>query len=233
MTIHARPAKKHLPQKPLTLMLLLLGSLSALPASAQLPTSPAAPDSAAPAAPSAATAPPGAAQEGPNVAKPKQRGFQIPKIGVDAGVFLPASGKTRKRFGNSWADIGIGVGRPDRPSGTGRVSFDFSTEYKKSGGNHAFAAPIGVSYRRAFRADDLARDSTFIPYYGFSANLVVVDLRSVEDDVHSRFRLTEGGSLVLGTTIGASGFAEGKYTAVAKVQGFDLSGLKLTVGIRF
>ena len=163
----------------------------------------------------------------------KKRGFQVPKIGIDYDIFLPSSGKTRDRFGKSWGGIGIGIGRPDQPSGAGRISFDFSTEYKKSGDNHAFVAPIGVSYRRAFNADNLTRSSTFIPYYGISADLVVVDLHSVEDNVHSRFCLSEGGSVVLGTTIGASAFVEGKYTAIAKVQGFDLSGIRLAVGIRF
>jgi hypothetical protein len=162
-----------------------------------------------------------------------KHGFQIPKIGIDYDFFLPSSGKTRDRFGKSWGGIGIGIGRPDQPSGAGRISFDFSTEYKKSGDNHAFVAPIGVSYRRAFNPDDLTRSSTFIPYYGISADLVVVDLHSVEDNVHSRFRLSEGGSVLIGTTIGASGFVEGKYTAIAKVQGFDLSGIRLAVGIRF
>jgi hypothetical protein len=171
----------------------------------------------------------------PEEPKPTEnkRGFQIPKIGIDYDIFLPSSGKTRDRFGKSWGGIGIGVGRPDRPSSAGRISFDFSTEYKNSGDNHAFLAPIGVSYRRAFNPDDLTHSNTFIPYYGISADLVVVDLHSVEDDVHSRFRLSEGGSVLVGTTIGASGFVEGKYTAIAKVQGFDLSGIRLAVGIRF
>lgn len=79
----------------------------------------------------------------------------------------------------------------------------------------------------------MTSESTFIPYYGLSADLVAVDLRSPEDNVHSGFRLTEGGSALLGTTIGKSGFVEGKYTAIGKVKGFDLSGIKLAVGIRF
>ena len=168
----------------------------------------------------------------------KKHGFQIPKIGIDYDIFLPSSGKTRSRFGKSWGGIGFGIGRPDRPSGSGRISLDFSTQYQHSGDHHAFAAPIGISYRRAFNAGDLEKDAagvghTFIPYYGVSADLVVVDLRSPQDDVHSRFRLSEGGSVLIGTTIGASGFVEGKYTGIAKVQGFDLSGIKLSVGVRF
>lgn len=163
----------------------------------------------------------------------KHRGFEIPKIGVDLGLFIPSDGKTRSRFGKSWGNIGIGLGRPDTPSGTGRVGLDFSVISKSSGDHHAFVAPLGVYYRRAFNASDVQSGRSLIPYYGVSADLVVLDLRSPEDDVHSRFRLGYGGSAIIGTTIGASGFAEAKYQAIGKVKGFDLSGASFTIGVRF
>ena len=227
-----------------TLPLAALFTLALLPSAspptnAQAPNTPApnnpAPNNPAPAAPPATPAPPATGTVPADQKPPQQKkhGFQIPKIGIDLDSFMPSSGKTRSRFGKSWGGIGIGIGRPDRPSGTGRISFDFSSEYQHSGDHHAFAAPIGVSYRRAFDADDLTRDKTFIPYYGVSADLVAVDLRSPQDNVHSGFRLTEGGSVLVGTTIGGSGFAEGKYTAVGKVKGFGLSGIKLSIGVRF
>ena len=210
----------------LPLMLLFLEPLWAVSTSAQTP----APASAAPsAAPAAPTPPPDSSGKD----KPKKHGFRLPKIGVDYDTFLPSSGKTHSRFGSSWGGIGIGIGRPDQPSGKGRIAFDFSTQYRKSGDHHAFIAPIGVSYRRAFSPDAVKQKSTFTPYYGFTVNLVPVDLRSVEDNVHSGFRLTYGGSALVGTTIGASGFVEARYREVAKVKGFDLSGIKLSVGVRF
>lgn len=212
-----------------TLFTLALLPSASPPTSAQASNNPA-PNNPAPAAPPASMPASPADQKPP---QQKKHGFQIPKIGIDLDSFMPSSGKTRSRFGKSWGGIGIGIGRPDRPSGTGRISFEFSSEYQHSGDHHAFAAPIGVSYRRAFNADDLTRDKTFIPYYGISADLVAVDLRSPQDNVHSGFRLTEGGSVLVGTTIGGSGFAEGKYTAIGKVKGFDLSGIKLSIGVRF
>lgn len=229
MTVRVQLTKRHLP-----LILLLLGPPFAAPASAQAPTpAPAAPGAPAPIDPNASPETPAPTPESGGKDKSKKHSFQIPKLGVDFDIFMPSSGKTRSRFGKSWGGLGIGIGRPDRPSGTGRVSFDFSSQYQKSGDHHAFVAPVGISYRRAFNADDLTRDSTFIPYYGVSADLVAVDLRSVEDNVHSGLRFTAGGSALVGTTIGASGFAEAKYLAVGKVKGFDLSGLKFAIGIRF
>lgn len=251
MTVAIHCTKKHLP-----LLLLVLQPAFALSALAQAPApAPAAPSgmpaappdasaspmppapdasgSPAPIVPGAVTPPPIAPSPDAGTDKPKRRGFRVPKIGVDFDSFMPSSGKTRSRFGSSWGGIGFGIGRPSRPSGTGRVSFDFSTLYKKSGDHHAFAAPVGISYRRAFNANALTNGSPLIPYYGVSLNLVGVDLRSPEDNVHSGFRFTEGGSLLVGTTVGKSGFVEGKYAAVGKVKGFDLSGFKLTAGIRF
>ncbi len=170
----------------------------------------------------------------PKKAEPgKKHGFEIPKIGIDASIFAPSNGKTRSRFGKTWTIIGLALGRPDSPSAAGRFGADFDVTQNSSGNHHAFVAPLGIHYRRAFSADDVTRKRPLIPYYGVSADFVVLDLRSPEDNVHSRFRLGYGGSAVVGTTVGASGFAEAKYLAIGKVRGFDLSGASVTVGIRF
>ena len=228
MTVLIRFTETQFKKPYITLALLLLTPAFVSPASAQ-DAAPAAPDTAAPAAAASTAAPTDSTKTDP----PKKKGFQIPKIGIDVDTFMQTSGKTRSRFGSSVVGVGFGFGRPDRPSGAGRLSFDFSTQYKKTGDHHEFMAPIGISYRRAFSAEDLVRDHTFIPYYGVSADLVAVDLRSVEDNVHSGFHFTAGGSALVGTTVGKSGFAEAKYLAVGKVKGFDLSGIKLSVGVRF
>lgn len=178
--------------------------------------------------------PPPAPAEPLRKAKPdKKHRFEVPKIGIDASVFVPSSGKTRSRFGKTWTIIGPALGRPDSPSGGGRFGLDFDVTQNSSGNHHAFIAPLGVRYRRAFSADDVKRKRPLIPYYGGAADLVVLDLRSPEDNVHSRFRLGYGGSVVVGTTVGASGFAEAKYLALSRVRGFDLSGASVTVGVRF
>ena len=174
-----------------------------------------------------------ATPQAPAPKQEKKHGFEIPKLGIDLGLFVPSDGKTRRRFGKTWSNIGIGIGRPDTPSGTGRIGLDFGVTNKSSGDHHAFIGALGVYYRRAFSADDVTQGRTFIPYYGISADLAGVDLRSPEDNVHSGLRFTVGGSAVAGTTIGASGFAEIKYLAISQVKGFDLSGTSFTAGIRF
>ncbi len=178
--------------------------------------------------------PPSAPAQPPKKAKPdKKHGFEISKIGIDASLFVPSNGKTRRRFGKTWTIIGLALGRPDSPSAAGRFGADFDVTQNSSGNHHAFVAPLGIHYRRAFSADDVTRKRPLIPYYGGAVDFVVLDLRSPEDNVHSRFRLGYGGSAVVGTTVGASGFAEAKYLAIGRVRGFDLSGASVTVGVRF
>jgi hypothetical protein len=163
----------------------------------------------------------------------RKRGFQIPPIGVNVHAFMPSDSKTRNRFGNSWITVGPGIGKIDRPSAAGRLAFDFSMTSKESGDDHVFFAPIGISYRKAINPLGVTNDSPFIPYYGFSADLVAVDMHTKEENIDSGLRMTAGGSIVLGTTLGKSGFVEGKYIAMGKVQGYNLSGFNLTLGIRF
>ena len=169
----------------------------------------------------------------PPAERGKKHRTEVPKVGFDVSIFVPSDGKARGRFGGTWATIGIALGRPDRPSGAGRLEADFDVTQTSSRRHHAFIAPLGVRYRRAFRPGDVMSGRPLVPYYGAAADFVVLDLRSPEDDVHSRFRFGYGGSAVVGTTVGASGFVEAKYQAVGRVKGFDLSGASFTVGVRF
>jgi hypothetical protein len=197
--------------------------------------SPAAPQTAPSTRPTATSDPvlaPPATTEG-TARKTTSCRWEIPKVGIDTGLFLPSSGKTRSRFGGRWQDISIGIGSTDRPSVAGEFSFDFSTLYQRSGAYHLFLMPVGVDYRRAVNARDVAQNRTFMPFYGVSTNLDIVDIRSPKDNVHSRFRLSQGGSAIFGTTIGGSGFLEARYIGVAGVQGFDLSGVHLEGDVRF
>jgi hypothetical protein len=162
--------------------------------------------------------------------KPQRRRL---RFGVNVGTFFPSSGKTRNRFGSSWLNFGIGVGSVRRATSRGRFAVDFSL-FSRQGDddNRAFFAPIGVEYRRALLSRSTETDK-LIPYAGASANVVFADIRSDQDNVHSGFRTTVGGSIFVGTTVGESGFIQAKYLGIGKIKGFDLSGMSLTAGVRF
>lgn len=218
--------------KYLLLSVVLASSALALPVYAQTPSS----DQAAPSGATPSTAPPQAgtpSSPASNSAPPSKHGFQVPELGVNLGIFVPSDAKTRNRFGSVWTGVGLGIGKVVMPSGGGSFGLDIGLSGESSGSNYAYIAPVGVSYRRAFNAADVKSGQTFIPYFGFSADLVGVDLRSPQDNVHPNIQLTGGGSASIGTTIGKRGFVEARYTEIARVEGFDLSGLGLTAGIRF
>ena len=72
-----------------------------------------------------------------------------------------------------------------------------------------------------------------LPYFGFSADLAVGDLRDVGDDVHSGVRTGFSGTAFLGVNIGRGFYFETRYREVTQFKGFDLSGLNFTAGYRF
>jgi hypothetical protein len=152
----------------------------------------------------------------------RARRFRL-RVGPQVGVFLPTDSKTSDRFGDSWYSIGIGIGQivPALPGG--RLEFDMNILTKK----RALVIPLGLGYRRAFSGGSTR------PYVGVSANLVLADLRSPQDNVRSGMRAGGGGSVFIGTTLSDDGFIEARYLAASRVRGFDLSGLNLTAGARF
>ena len=151
------------------------------------------------------------------------------RFGPEVGVYLPTSSKARSQFGSSWVTLGLGLGDITRATAQGSFGFDLQILYQSRHGNHAFLAPVGVSYRRAFT--ETTGDT--IPYYGVTADINFADIRSGDYDVHSGIRTGFGGSALLGLSFGGSGYLEARYLAVSRIKGFDLSGLNLTAGYRF
>lgn len=150
------------------------------------------------------------------------------QIGPEIGVFLPTSGKTRDQFGSSWLSVGLGFGTINRVTPQGQITFDLQLLYQTRDNGHAFVAPVGVSYRKA-----VSQSGGNTVYVGVTGDLYLVDLRSLDCDVHSGLRTGFGGSVLTGVNLGESGYLEARYLAVSRVKGFDLSGLNLTAGYRF
>jgi len=150
------------------------------------------------------------------------------RIGPEVGLFLPTSAKTRDRFGSSWLSLGIGLGQVDQVTEKGQTSLDLNILYQSRNGNSALVAPIGVAYRIA-----LGQGGVNTPYAGISADLVLADLRSKQDNVNHGLQTGAGGSAFVGVNFGNSGFLEARYLAISSIKSFDLSGLNLSAGYRF
>jgi hypothetical protein len=155
-------------------------------------------------------------------------------IGINAGVFVPSSGKARNRFGNAWWSAGIGVGAIPKATGRGSFGLDLRTKYQSaSNDRHVFVGSLGAEYRRRFDPNDNAAQQQYIPYYGVSVDAIFTDISSPQDNVHSGINTTAGASVFVGTTIGQQEFLTLRYEAMPDVKGFNFSGLSLTAGVRF
>ena len=73
----------------------------------------------------------------------------------------------------------------------------------------------------------------FIPYVGISADLAIGEIRAAADGVHSGIRTGAVGSAFFGLNIGDNAFVEARYQQSTVIKSFDLSGVKLSAGIRF
>ena len=152
-------------------------------------------------------------------------------IGIDTSVFLPASSRTRDRFGSDWRSFGIGIGAVRRANEHGAWGLDFQAlSRSNSGDRHVFVGSLGAKYRRAFAP---IHHATFLPYWGVSLDAEFVDISSPEDNVGGGVEASPGGSLFIGTTIGTRESLELRYDALPDVKSFDLSGTSLALGIRF
>ena len=150
------------------------------------------------------------------------------RIGPEVGLFLPTSSKTSNRFGSSWLSLGIGLGQVDQVTEKGQTTFDLNILYQSKNGNSALVAPVGVAYRVA-----LGKSGINTPYAGVSADLVLADLKSKQDNVNHGLQTAAGGSAFIGIDFGTTGFLEARYLGITSMKGFDLSGLNLSAGYRF
>ncbi len=150
------------------------------------------------------------------------------RFGPQIGLYIPTDGRTRSRFGNSWSNIGFGIGNVSNIHQNRRLALDINFISNSNGDSRVFLAPIGLAY-----SVDLGKARSTTTYAGISANLVIASLRSDIDNLPSRTNAAAGASFFLGNRFGESGFIEARYNAFGKIRTFDLSGVNLRAGYRF
>jgi len=184
--------------------------------------------------------------------KPRQRNPFY--IGPDFGVYLPTSSKTRARFGSAWFDIGGSFGAISSYD-RGRFDLDLHLLGHSKGADSVLFGLLGLEYRHPLlvgwdeghskkapdsqtdeperRPNAVRRRPFLFPYCGISFDLMFANLQSVEENVDTRFRSGFGGAAFLGLNVGTRAYAEARYIKTSEIEGFDLSGLRLSVGYRF
>ncbi len=156
---------------------------------------------------------------------------KLPNIGVNVSAYFPTSSKTRRTFGSSWTSIGVGLG--SSLVSKARIYPDFNLFRQKDDGDRLFAVTAGARYLKPLgSAIDLANPPKFAPYVGLGVSAVYanVDAPSTNTD-DSGFGF--GGNVTLGTTLGRTFFAEGRYNLFSQAADFNLSGAQILVGARF
>ena len=199
----------------LFILLALMGGTGAFAQTPEPPASPAPPASAPP-----APTPPAPAE------RPSRRLF----IGPEVGFYFPSSGRAADAFGKNFFNIGLGVGKVAIPRRTGEFRPDISVIANSRKGSNVFIIPAGLSYQRSLAKTDT---SYLVPYYGATANLIGVQMRSEKYHLPTRFTLAGGASVFTGLDFGQRGFIEARYLLMNKVRGMNLSGLGLSLGYRF
>lgn len=177
--------------------------------------------SAPPPAPASPQSPP---QPPPSQANEPHR-IRI-QVGPQIGTYIPTSAKTRDRFGDAWLIVGVGLGSTSEVHPDHHFTLDLQAVSTSRSGAQAIVAPIGLSYAVSFGSGSRT-------FAGVSADAVIAYLRSDKDHLPSRTRFTGGGGLFVGERFSEHGYIEARYNAFAPVRGFDLSGVNLTLGLRF
>lgn len=145
------------------------------------------------------------------------------------GTYLPTSSKTKDRFGSSWPNIGfvMGMGVQDRIYDKLAIHIDGIT--RKSGDNHAYMFPLGVIYTTRSISP-----KPFSTWFGGSADVYIMNIRSIEDSVDTGWKMSGvGGSVFAGVDISNHVSIKASYLVTPKTEGLDLSGTNLIATIAF
>lgn len=160
-------------------------------------------------------------------------------IGPQVGVYLPTDRLARQRFGDQWTNVGLGLGPIVAPSDQGETTYDLtfiSSRTRIQGTNNRvfqqsiLVVPVNILYRKGFGA---AEGNGVRGYWGGSVGAIVTQMESQFDDIKSGWRSGWGGSAFVGVVLSKQAYAEARYFQSTKIKAFDLSGLNLSVGVRF
>jgi len=140
---------------------------------------------------------------------------------VGAAVFQPRQATTRSIYGERAFTPSVALWSFDTPRGLG-ISWDLGGRRMQNQGRRAQFAQAGVGPRWLF-ADDHA---DVAPYLTLRADACAVQIE------HGDWRLRPGADLELGASVLRHFVISGRYDAIPKVGGFDLSGFSARAAVK-
>jgi hypothetical protein len=144
------------------------------------------------------------------------------QIGPEYGVWRPTDARVKALFGDTWQNIGLGLGPVRVPDKKGGWVPDFQIIGARLGENRLTLIPIGYSWRRTFSGSS---------YFGVTPEVVVAQTQG--PDLPSGWRTVGGLSVLVGQGFGEKFYLEGGYNAVGRVRTLNFSGWNLAAGFRF
>jgi hypothetical protein len=145
-------------------------------------------------------------------------------LGIRVGAYFPSSGEVRQALGSTWTGIGISPTRRDQ-SGPWKLDFAFDYLNRSKSGNRLAILGLGIGARRVFEESNGIR-----PFIGVNAGPAYFDYRIARGGVPlSAKRWGIVANVEAGIIAWENFLFRVRYTGFSKQDGFDFSGLSLTL----
>lgn len=155
----------------------------------------------------------------------------LPRFGIDGGVFFPSNSKTKDVFGSRFTSIGPGFGETGVSKRKIYPDLDFLRE--KRGDDRATVIFAGAKVLIPIGRPIVSEGTTgFAPYSGAGVNLTYANIDAPSVGVEDK-GFGVGASVILGASFGGRFFTEGRYRLSTSAADFNFSGTQLVIGARF
>ncbi len=153
---------------------------------------------------------------------------RLPELGLELGLYRPASSQTQAFFGSQWTAFRPRIG-PLRMQSRAGFRQDFEVITSTRNGNRATIASLGGEYRQPL----FGAKPSFAPYLSAGAGAYLTQTRIESLGLASSWRGTTGFSAAFGINLGTRAFIELRHREIQTVRGLNLSGEALRFGFRF
>ncbi len=147
------------------------------------------------------------------------------QVGPEYGVWRPTDARVKQLFGDTWQNLGLGLGPVRVPEKKASWTPDFQIIGARLGQNRLTLVPVGYSWRRAISG------SGNRGYFGITPEIVIA--RTEGPNLPTGWRTVGGLSVLVGQGLGEKFYIEGGYNAVGRVRNLNFSGWNLAAGFRF
>jgi hypothetical protein len=151
-------------------------------------------------------------------------------LGPRVGVFFPASSELRSALGDSWVSIGLGA--TDNSTIKRKLGLDWNFIYQSSRGNRVFVVTPSFGIMVPLQNQPVVGNYGTQLYAAARAGISYLDygITPTGSTVRqSDRRFVMNGNVELGAAFGSNWRASVRYDLMPKTDGFDFSGLTLSV----